>query len=143
MTDELDEDLREIPRLATERALEDDPKSEFGLGTRIALVIGALIIILNTVVNFYNSLAVRKEVTCNHNLANALAQVGDQNRNITKNIIDKALSKEGTDPQARARLRKQYDRQFRINSQKRAAVLRVTCQDNVGQNTPTSIPSTP
>lgn len=141
MTDEDDVDLDKIVHdavLSTNSSVP--PRPEMTLRLRLLLILGAMIIVANTVVSIYNSLALREEVNCNHQLQQALNVVGDQNRHITKDIIDYALTPGHTFEELVAE-RQRYDEKFRGNSSKRSTLLQTTCNEGPGTSTTTVAPS--
>ena len=129
-------DFAKIARDATETANNSVPRGELSWRMRAALVLAALIVVVNAVIGVYNSLALRQEVECNHQLQTALYVVGDQNRNITKAAIDSALSGGNLTVQQRLAIQKTYDAQFAINTSKRNQLLKTTCK--AGTNAPSS-----
>lgn len=125
----------EIIRHATEKTLEAFPPIEMSIWTKIGLILATILLFTNTVVSIYNSLELSQEIQCNHSLTNALNQISDQSRDITKAAIDAALG--GVNPKTGKPLtladlkeiKATYDAGFLANTAKRKEVLRSTCHD--------------
>ena len=122
-------DLDQIAHQAASEAHAAYPSAdEPSLRVKLGVLLATLLVLINTVVGVYNSIALHSQVQCNRQLQLSLAVVGDQNRNITKDAIDTALSgKIRTLAQAKA-IRDKYDTAFDDNSKRRSEVLASNCQ---------------
>jgi hypothetical protein len=141
------DELDEISRHAVEETLKVYPSREEKLSvwSRIGLIIAVVVVAGNAFVSIYNSLALHQEVSCNHQLTVAIAQVGDQNRSINKTLFDALVSNEYKDQPLTASVRKQlanyYNANYAINTTTRAEVLGTTCSDGASPPKPTPSPS--
>lgn len=110
-------------------AVSADGGSELSLRMRLGLFLAAIIVVANSVVGIYNSIALKEEVNCNHQLNSALNVVSDQNRTITKNVIDSVLTGRRLTEAQLVAIKNNYDAQFKVNTDKREALLRTTCNN--------------
>lgn len=124
---EADVDLDKIVRDAVSAVQE--PHSEISLRMRLVLVLAALVIAANTVISVFNSIALKDEISCNHQLTIALQEVGDQNRTNTKQIIDTLLSGKPITRNEAIAARERYDKTYKQNNGTRTNVLQTTCKD--------------
>lgn len=114
------------------------PKSEFRWRTRLLIVLAALVIVANTVIGIYNSLALKSELQCEQQLNTALGIVADQNRTNTKQVIDTVLSGHRFTIAELEEVRVQFDRFYAENTKQRNALLKNTCNQGVGSHPPTN-----
>lgn len=134
-------DFDKIAHDAAETVNNTIPRQEYTLRTRLAIVLAALVIIANSVIGVYNSLALRAEVTCNQQLATALNVVSDQNRSNSKTAFDALLSSTPLTLAQRATLKKNYDDAYETNNTQREALLKTTCSSGHATTPPTTVPS--
>lgn len=128
--EEADIDLNRIIQGAVKEANSDPSNGPLSLRARLCLALLAIIVVANSVISIYNTIALREEIQCNYSLTNALYTVGDQSRTITKNVIDVVLSGKPLTREQIIQVREAYDAQYVINTTKRNELLKLTCNGN-------------
>lgn len=113
--------------------------TEPSLKVRLALFLAALVVVANSVIGIYNSISLRNEVECNHELSNALQVIGAQDRTNIQNVIDTVLSGKPLTKKQFLAVGTQFDKTAARNARERARLLSESCSD---RSTPTTtIPS--
>jgi len=103
-----DQEIQQISQAAADEAFSE--RKDYTGRWRLVVIVAAILIVINAGINIYNTIALRAEVECNAQLATAVNVVGDQSRDITKDVIDQVLVvNKNTSTEAVAKLKSKYD----------------------------------